>query len=169
MNRKSGTSALALFLSIFVFILLFTQQSAAQDYFNGFYFTVPCTKNGLTARPVVLTEDRTFVCVTAQPIVEVNELQAVSNLREIPEENIFYFEVTITKDVASKLFQVTSLIKSKKLALIVDNEIIFVFDAMDDGHINRTFLITGQLQEMKVNRTHDKLVKLTKRKEVVRK
>jgi hypothetical protein len=139
--------------------IVFTPYVQAQEV-TGFYFTVECSKYTSKPKPVTLGLSKMQVCTTSQPVVSINEFEAISELFEIPEQNFAFFDVTLSEKAHQALKKVGATFTFNDLAFVMDDEVVFLF-AVETNNPTRIFRITDSSHSRDLKRIHAKLKALS--------
>lgn len=127
---------------------------------TGFYFTVECSKYTGKPKPVTLGLGKIQVCTTPQPVVSIDEFEAISELLEIPEQNFAFFDVTLSEKAHQALKKVGATFTFNDLAFVMDDEVVFLF-AVETTNPTRIFRITDSSHSRDLKRIHTKLKALS--------
>lgn len=127
---------------------------------TGFYFTVECSKYTNKAKPVTLGPNKLQVCTTLQPVVSIDEFEAISELFEIPEQNFAFFDVTLSDKAHQALKKVGATFSFNDLVFVMDDEIVFLFE-VETTNPTKIFRITDTNHSRDLKRIYTKLKLLT--------
>jgi hypothetical protein len=144
-------------------LILASIASAHEGYtqkITGFYFTVECSRYTGKPKPVTLGLGKLQVCTTAQPVVSIDEFEAIGELFEIPEQNFAFFDVTLSNEAHEALKKVGATFSFNDLAFVMDDEVVFLF-AIETNNPTRIFRITDSSHSRDLKRIHAKLKSLS--------
>lgn len=127
---------------------------------TGFYFTVECSRYTGKPKPVTLGLGKLQVCTTSQPVVSIDEFEAISDLFEIPEQNFGFFDVTLSNEAHQALKKVGTTFAFNDLAFVMDDEVVFLF-AIETSNPTRVFRIIDSSHSRDLKRIHAKLKALS--------
>jgi hypothetical protein len=110
-----------------LFSLLLLVSAAPDDgHVTGIFLTIDCHKH-IPRKPGMFSAKS--VCLPHSPIIYPIDFASVTPVKEIGE-NIF-FDLTFTSKGHHTLIEVTANLPDSHLALIVNDEVFFVFKASD--------------------------------------
>jgi hypothetical protein len=127
---------------------------------TGFYFTVECSKYTNKPKPVTLGTNKLQVCTMLQPVVSIEEFEAISELFEIPEQNFAFFDVTLSDKAHQTLKKVGATFSFNDLVFVMDDEVVFLF-AVETSNPTKIFRITDTNHSRDLKRIYTKLKLLT--------
>jgi hypothetical protein len=139
---------------------IISSYNAYAQEVTGFYFTVECSKYTGKPKPVTLGLGKIQVCTTPQPVVSIDEFEAISELFEIPEQNFAFFDVTLSEKAHQALRKVGATFTFNDLAFVMDDEVVFLF-AVETNNPTRVFRITDSSHSRDLKRIHAKLKSLS--------
>jgi hypothetical protein len=145
---------------VVLLVLMLTSCYAYSQQATGFYFTVECSKYTQKPKPVTLAEKKMTVCVTAQPVVTIDEFEAISDLFEIKEQNFSFFDVTLSSKAHETLKKIGATFAFNHLVFLIDDEVVFLFE-VEIANPTRVFRITDSYHSRDIQRIYSKLKTLT--------
>jgi hypothetical protein len=109
-------------------LLLFFAPSnlVGDDGVTGIFLTVECRKDIPKRREMLSTKS---ICVTQSPIINPKEFETIGNVKELGS-NVF-FDLKFTPKGYETLMKLTANLPDSKLALIVEDQVFFVFKASE--------------------------------------
>jgi hypothetical protein len=111
------------------------------DLSDGFYLTVDCDVRPEISRKSIL-DSRRVLCLAQQPFLSMREVDDVSSV--INADRAYYFDINISKKGADKLRKIKASLKNATIALIVNNEMVFIIeDKMTIQHILRILVFSS--------------------------
>jgi hypothetical protein len=115
-------------VSIFLTILFLWHQPDLPDQGNatGIFLTIECRKDIPKRHEMLSTRS---ICVTQSPIIFPKDFETIGAVKEVGS-NIF-FDLTFTAKGYETLLKLTANLTDSKLALIVEDEVFFVFKASE--------------------------------------
>ena len=109
-----------------LFVLLLVVEPPQGNVGTGIFLTIECRKDiprkheMLTTRPV---------CITQSPIIYPKDFSAVGPVRDAGAN--VYFELTFTPKGHQTLIKLTASLPRSELALVVNDDVFFVFKAAE--------------------------------------
>jgi hypothetical protein len=144
----------------YLLLMLACPNAHGQSYPNGFYFTLPCSQFVQEPMTVFLADkEEEQVCITQQPVVVLEALESIGDLLEVPKKNYVSFEFTLTRETTLKLYKVFTTMSSGKFALVIENEVAFVFE-VDETKFNQLIRVDGSLRAGRVQAIRQRLLGL---------
>lgn len=122
-----------------IILLFITGAAVGQTPLSdtGIYLTIKCSKN--IPRQSVLLTGRS-VCLAPSPIILPADFESVGEV--VNTNKMIYFELTFRPKATERLAKLTANLPGSNLALVVDDEVFFVFKS-DDLKVLRTFRFQG--------------------------
>jgi hypothetical protein len=98
-----------------------------QEFDPGFYLTQKTGPN--CERSIKLSQKKNdFLCLTQKPIIPTTKFIAVTDIRTNPPFDLDYVDLTISDDAVSVLKALSASLRSSKMVLILDNELVGTLD-----------------------------------------
>lgn len=127
-------------------------QPVLETGVTGIFLTVECTKD--VPRQHVMMSSRT-VCLAQSPIILPKEFKSIGNL--VDADKRVYFDLTFTDRGYKALVDLTAKLPQSSLALVVDDEVFFVFKSSEQ-RIAGTFRFNSPAKRHKqLAEVHQKL------------
>lgn len=93
---------------------------------TGIYMTIDCRKDMTRHREMLGTR---MVCITQSPIMQPKDFAAIGPVREAPTQ--VYFDLKFTPKGHETLIKLTANLPESHLAVVVGDEVFYVFKASD--------------------------------------
>jgi len=108
-------------------LLLFAPSSLlADEGVTGIFLTIECRKDIPRRREMLTTKS---ICVTQSPIINPKDFETIGNVKELGSS--VFFDLKFTSKGYETLMKLTANLPDSKLALIVEDEVFFVFEASE--------------------------------------
>jgi hypothetical protein len=117
------------------------ELTPTQDDASGFYFVVDCQKNSKK----FFAPERETVCLTSRPIIEFSKIENVSEIYH--SKGISFFDIKLSKKSYELLKNLVPETSNKKLALMLNGEILGVI-SYDDQSIYQVIRIIRKQDEL---------------------
>jgi hypothetical protein len=114
-------------VSVLLLISLLSYQPASQDQpVTGIFLTIDCRKDIPKRHEMLSTKS---ICVTQSPIIYPKDFESIGTIKELGSN--IYFDLTFTPRGYETLLKLTANLTDSRLALIVEDEVFFVFEASE--------------------------------------
>lgn len=155
MLRQHSGIFLKLILLSGIYGFSYSALAQVPDSAQGFYFTIPCTKYSKPKQTVTATRNGE-VCITGQPVVNLEELVYVSELREVKQENYVFFDFAVSPKGYESLQKLAAVLPTGNIALMVNDEVMLTF-TLDQLKPTRKFTIHGTYIDPEIRLVHERL------------
>jgi hypothetical protein len=151
--RKTGIlNAAGLLLTL----LLLGFSPIEQEYPDGLYFILPCSRYTDRPMPVTITLITQSVCLADQPFIGASAVESVSTLYEAREENLIFFDVTLSSKAFETLQKIAAASDVQTFAFVTGGNILCLFFWNEDDP-SRILRIESRNGNRKVQQAHKQL------------
>lgn len=111
---------------LLIFISLFDYQPVQDPAATGIFLTIECRKD-IPKRHEMMSSKS--ICLTQSPIIYPKDFENIGPVKELGSK--LFFDLTFTSKGYETLLKLTANLPDSKLALIVNEEVFFVFAASE--------------------------------------
>jgi hypothetical protein len=111
---------------IYFLISFFSLAGDADTGSTGIFLTIDCRKDIPRKHEMLSTKT---VCLTQNPIIQPKDFAAIGTVREAGAN--MYFDLSFTAKGHQTLVKLTANLPDSQLALVVNDEVFFVFKASE--------------------------------------
>lgn len=79
---------------------------------------------------------KTRICISKKPIIQIKELQYITDIKYNPKNQTYYIDVGLTSSGMLTLNRTISSLPNSKFAFVVDDEIICIFKITTETSIH---------------------------------
>lgn len=149
--RKAG-----LLLAAGLMLVSLAAAPVEQEYPDGLYFILPCSRYSDRPMPVMISLITQSVCLADQPFIGTSAVESVSTLFEADEENIIFFDITLSNKAFETLQKITAASDVQTFAFVSGGSIVCLFFWNEDDP-SRILRIESKQGSRKVQQAHKQL------------
>jgi hypothetical protein len=151
--RKTGLLKTA---GLLLTLLFLGFAPVEQEYPDGLYFILPCSRYSDRPMPVAISLITQSVCLADQPFLGASAVESVSILYEAHDENLIFFDITLSSKAFETLQKITSASDVQTFALISGGGVLCLF-FWNEEKPNRILRIESRSGSRKVQQAHKQL------------
>jgi hypothetical protein len=126
------------------------------EYPDGLYFILPCSRYSDRPMPVTISLFTQSVCLADQPFMGASAVESVSTLYEAHDENLIFFDITLSNKAFETLQKITSASDVQTFALVSGGSILCLF-FWNEEKPNRILRIESKYGSRKIQQAHKQL------------
>jgi hypothetical protein len=137
-------------------LLLLGFAPVEQEYPDGLYFILPCSRYTDRPLPVTISLITQSVCLADQPFIGASAVESVSTLYEAHDENVVFFDITLSSKAFETLQKIAAASDVQTFAFVTGGNILCLF-FWDEDDPSRILRIESKNGNRKVQQAHKQL------------